>query len=129
MESKKFTSWADKWNAEREAMKDIPLYQRNSTMFMLGQTSIPFKGKLLEDYENVKAAHRDFIPYNGVYDLARNMLILGYIYGKRAERQRRRSKFKNAKYCQKIIDVIKSVEDEWILNQIYRYAVNMTREE
>lgn len=129
MESKKFSSYAEKWNAEREAMKDIPLYQRNSTMFMLGQTSIQFEGKLLEDYENVKAAHRDFIPYNGVYDLARNMLILGYIHGKRAERQRRRNKFKNEKYCQKIIDVIKSVEDEWILEQIYRCAVNMTREE
>lgn len=92
MEAKKSTSWADKWNAEHEAIKDIPLYQRNSTMFMLGKMSIPFEGKLLEDYENVKAAHRDFIPYPGVYDLARNMFFLGYVYGKRAERQRRRSK-------------------------------------
>ena len=129
MESKKFSSWADKWNAEYEAMKDIPLYQRNSTMFMLGKISIQFEGKLLEDYENVKAAHRDFIPYPGVYDLVRNMFLLGYVYGKRAERQRRRNKFKNAKYCQKIIDIIKSVEDEWVLEQIYRSAVNVTREE
>lgn len=90
MEAKNFSSWAAKWNAEREAMKDIPLYQRNSTMFMLGNTAISFEGKLLEDYENVKSAHRDFIPYSGVYDLARNMFILGYIYGKRAERQRRK---------------------------------------
>lgn len=92
MESKKSTSWADKWNAEHEAIKDIPLYQRNSTMFVLGKMSIPFEGKLLEDYENVKAAHRDFIPCPRVYDLVRNMFLLGYVYGKRAERQRRRSK-------------------------------------
>ena len=86
----------EKWNAERKAMENIPLHQRNSTMFILGKQCFPVcEGQLLEDYENVKAAHRDFIPYSGVYDLARSMFMLGMIYGKRAERERRRRGKKN----------------------------------
>lgn len=80
----------EKWNAERKAMENIPLYQRNSTMVILGKQPFPVcEGQLLEDYENVKAAHRDFIPCPGVYDFGRSMFMLGMIYGKRAERAKK----------------------------------------
>ncbi len=32
------------------------------------------------------------------------------------------------KYLKKIFKVLSSVNNEWILDQIYRFAVNMTKE-
>lgn len=79
-----------KWNEEGEALKDIPMYSRNETMFMLGKQSLIISGQLLKDIKNVEAAHREFVPFQDVYDLARDMLSLGIIYGVRRERRRRK---------------------------------------
>lgn len=89
-EEKERNELCEKWNEEGKALESIPMYSRNETMFLLGKQSLDISGQLLKDYENVKAAHRDFVPFQGVYDLARNMLSLGIIYGIRKERQRRK---------------------------------------
>ena len=89
-EEKERNELCKKWNEEGKALENIPMYSRNETMFLLGKQSLDISGQLLKDYENVKAAHRDFVPFQGVYDLAHNMLSLGIIYGIRKERKRRK---------------------------------------
>ena len=95
-EEEQTSNFFKKWREEAKALENIPMYQRNATMFMLGKQPFPVcEGQLLEDYNNIKSAHRDFIPYNGVYDFGRHMYQLGFIYGKRAERARRKGKKAN----------------------------------
>ena len=71
-EEKERNELCEKWNEEGKALESIPMYSRNETMFLLGKQSL------------------DIVPFQGVYDLARNMLSLGIIYGIRKERQRRK---------------------------------------
>lgn len=35
---------------------------------------------------------------------------------------------KSPNYVELIIDIVKNTNDEWILEQIYKYAKNMTKE-
>ena len=84
------TSFATIWAEECRQLEGIPMYSRNATMEMLGKQSFSLEGSLLEDYLNVRNAHKDFIPYPDIYDLAFDMLSLGIIYGKREERKKKK---------------------------------------
>lgn len=91
-EDRKRDELREKWYSEREVLKDIPVYERNDTMRKIGNQSLEFTEELLKDYNNVKAAHRDFLPCEDIYDFGRDMLSLGYMYGVREERERRKDK-------------------------------------
>lgn len=66
------------------------LYDMNETMKMLGyQCSVGIiKGAPSDDFDNVLTAHRQC--GSGLLDLGIDMFMLGYIYGKRVERVRRK---------------------------------------
>lgn len=69
------------------------LYDANETMKMLGK-QYPCKllcegGIAAEDFENMLDAYRKEETYTR-FEIAMNAFMLGYIYGKRAERERRK---------------------------------------
>ena len=80
-EQKKKEELRAKWFKEGKELEKIPMYERNETMKRIANIEMPHSVKLWSDYEEVKKAHRDFIPYRGVYDLAYNCLLLGYMHG------------------------------------------------
>ena len=70
------------------------LYDANKTMKMLGNTrplEIIGKGQVAEDdFKNLMSAYRDVKAYPNYFEVAIDAFMLGYIYGKRAERTRRK---------------------------------------
>ena len=68
------------------------LYSTNKTMQMLGNQYpnelIGKEGIAAEDFGNVVSAHRAKRT-NNYFDIGMDFFMLGYIYGKRAERARR----------------------------------------
>ena len=70
------------------------LYDANKTMRMLGNArplEIVGKGQVAEDdFKNLISAFRDVKCYPNYYEVGIDAFMLGYIYGKRAERARRK---------------------------------------
>ena len=69
------------------------IYNTNSTMQMLGkQYVIPLIGEggiAADDFRNVLDAHRSN-KTNDYFNIGVDFFMLGYIYGKRAERSRKK---------------------------------------
>jgi len=70
------------------------LYDANKTMKMLGNScplAIVGKGQVTEDdFKNLISAHRDAKAYPNYFEVSIDAFMLGFIYGKRAERARRK---------------------------------------
>lgn len=69
------------------------LYSANSTMKMIGEqrSSLLCKGGIaLDDFKNVINAHRAN-KTNNYFEIGADAFFLGYIYGKRAERSKKKT--------------------------------------
>lgn len=71
------------------------LYRVNETMRMLGHQCpmglVSFDGIAAKDFENLIDAHRKNRTYS-LFDFGIDAFMLGYIYGKRAERSKQKKK-------------------------------------
>ena len=70
------------------------LYDTNKTMKMIGNSrplAIVGNGQIAEDdFKNLMSAYSDVKAYPNLYEVGIDAFMLGYIYGKRAERARRK---------------------------------------
>ena len=73
-------------------------YNANETMKLLGQQSMAY---VLDRYPEVEEQITEIArarPYSFTLDAACDLFLLGYIYGKRAERARRKGKQNDNEY-------------------------------
>lgn len=69
-------------------------YEKNETMKLLGNQRLDekFGDEMLSQMNDIMKAR----PYSATFETALDILMLGYIYGKRAERVKRKKSIKNA---------------------------------
>ena len=74
--------------------EELSCYEKNDTMKLLGKQHIDrkFGDEMLLKMNDIMKAR----PYSATFVTALDILMLGYIYGKRAERVKKKKSIKNA---------------------------------
>lgn len=109
------------------------VYNENETMRILGRNTVAHEylstgGIAEEDFYNLLNAHK--ANWNGsLFEIGMNAFTLGYIYGKRAERARRKQDRHGCREDMKeqIANKIHAIDDIWVLKEICRFIGNMTK--
>ena len=104
---------------EAERRNRAEALKTNETMKLLGYqyyfSIIGEKG--FKEINNILKAN----PYTATMETALDLFVLGHIYGKRAERAKRKDKC-NVKYKKEIIQMLNEMSNEEYLEKIYYYV-------
>ena len=109
------------------------VYKENETMRIIGRHTVADEylsvgGIAAEDFCNVLNAHK--ANWNGsLFEIGMDAFTLGYIYGKRAERARRKQDKRGHRedMREQIANKIYAIDDVWILREICKFIDNITR--